>query len=199
MVVLALRFCGNGSYMMLDVEKKPVGQAGDSLFPCASPKSWKSQSWFGTVRLWKEHEYETQLSAVWEVGYDEARSLISDQAAERKRVKQYSWRMWVESTFQDMKRCGWQWESSHVRERSRLERLLLVLFLTFWWLMHLAASWVHHGRRSRYDRHDRRDKGLLRLGRLYLRDVERSGSDGALRQCLPLRRHHQQWRFSLRF
>jgi hypothetical protein len=105
----------------------------------------------------------------------------------------------VESTFQDMKRRGWQWESSHVRQLDRLERLLLVLFLVFWWLIHLAASCVHSGRRDRYDRHDRRDKGHLRLGRLYLRASERGGYDGTLRQCLPLRRHHQQWRFCLRF
>lgn len=171
-------------------------------------KDWQSgselvsqpgQSWFGSVRLWKEHEYETQLSAVWEKGYEEAWFLISDRAAGRKRVKQYGWRMRVESSFQDLKRRGWQWESSHVRHLDHLERLLLVLFLAFWWLVHLAASCVHNGHRDRYDRHDRRDKGLLRLGRLYLADIERGGFEGALRQCLPLRRHHQQWRFALRF
>ncbi len=166
---------------------------------CSQVVSKPGQSWFGTVRLWKEHEYETQLSAVWEASHDEAWFLISDRPAGRKRVKQYGWRMRVESTFQDMKRRGWQWESSHVRQLDHLERLLLVLFLAFWWLMHLGASCVHSGRRERYDRHDRRDKGLLRLGRLYLRDIERGGYEGALRQCLPLRRHHQQWRFSLRF
>jgi len=156
-------------------------------------------SWFGTVRLCKEHEYETQLSAMWEEGHEEAWFLLSDRPAGRKIVKRSRWRMRVESTFQDMKRRGWQWESSHVRYLDRIDRLLLVLFLAFWWLMHLAASCVHRGRRSRYDRHDRRDKGMLRLGRLYLRDSERGGYDGALRQCLPLRRHHQQWRFALRF
>ena len=166
---------------------------------CSQVVSKPGQSWFGAVRLWKEHEYETQLSAVWEQGYEEAWFLISDRPAGRKRVKAYAWRMRVESTFQDMKRRGWQWESSHVRQLDHLERMLLVLFLAFWWLMHLAASCVHSGRRDRYDRHDRRDKGHLRLGRLYLRDIERGGFDGALRQCLPLRRHHQQWRFSLRF
>lgn len=157
------------------------------------------QSWFGTVRLWKEHEYETQLSAVWDEGHEEAWFLISDRPAGRKRVQHYAWRMRVESTFQDMKRRGWQWEASHVRHLDRLERLLLVLFLAFWWLMHLAACCVHRGQRDRYDRHDRRDKGMLRLGRLYLRDIERGGFDGALRQCLPLRRHHQHWQFALRF
>ncbi len=167
--------------------------------PCSQVVAHIGQSWFGTVRLWKEHAFETQLSAVWEEGHEEAWFLISDRPAGRKRIKEYRWRMRVESTFQDMKSRGWQWESSHVRQRDRLERLLLVLFLALWWLMHLAASCVHRGRRSRYDRHDRRDKGLLRLGRLYLRDIERGGYDGALRQCLLLRRHHQQWRFSLRF
>ena len=166
---------------------------------CSEVVAHTGQSWFGTVRLWKEHEYETQLNAVWDEGHEEAWFLISDRPAGRKRVKQYRWRMRVESTFQDMKRRGWQWESSHVRQRDRLERLLLVLFLAFWWLMHLAASCVHSGRRSRYDRHDRREKGMLRLGRLYLRDSERGGYDGALHQCLPLRRHQQHWRFALRF
>jgi len=136
---------------------------------------------------------------VWEEGHEEAWFLISDQPAGRKRLQQYRWRMRVESTFQDRKSRGWQWESTHVRQRDRLERMLLILFLAFWWLIHLAASCVHSGRRARYDRHDRRDKGLWRLGRLYLRDIERGGHDGALRQCLLLRRHHQQWTFALRF
>jgi hypothetical protein len=157
------------------------------------------QSWYGTIRLWQEHEYETELSAIWEADQEEAWFLISDQPAGRKRVKEYGWRMRVESTFEDMKSRGWQWEASHVRQRDRLERMLLVLFLAFWWLMHLAASCIHHGRRDRYDRHDRRDKGLLRLGRLYLRDIERGGHSGGLRECLLLRRHHGHWTFALRF
>jgi len=167
--------------------------------PCSQVVAHTGKSWFGTVRLWKEHEYETHLSAVWEEDQEEAWFLISDQPAGRKRIKQYRWRMRVEATFQDMKSRGWQWESTHVRQRARLDRMLLILFLAFWWLMHLAASCVHSGRRARYDRHDRRDKGLLRLGRLYLRDIERGGHEGALRQCLLLRRHHQQWSFTLRF
>lgn len=56
--------------------------------------------------------------------------------------------------------------------KTRVDRLLLVLFLLVWWLVHLAASCQHHGKRDRYDRHDRRDKGMLRLGRLYLLDLE---------------------------
>ncbi len=158
------------------------------------------QYWAGKVELWQEHEWETQLTAVWEEGNEEAWFLISDHPAGRKRIAEYRWRMRVESTFQDMKSRGWQWEKTLVRDRERLDRMLLVLFLCFWWLMHLAASCVHHGRRDRYDRHDRRDKGHLRLGRLYLLDIVRKTPYPAqLKECLLFRKRGDQWLFSLRF
>jgi len=162
--------------------------------------SQMGQFWAGTVRLWQEHAWETQLTAVWEPGNEEAWFLISSQKAGRKRISEYRWRMRVESTFQEMKSRGWQWESTLVRDRDRLDRMLLVLFLCFWWLMHLAASCIHNGRRDRYDRHDRRDKGHLRLGRLYLLDIVRKTPCPAkLRECLLFRQRGEHWLFSLRF
>ena len=157
------------------------------------------RSWYGKVRLWLEHDLEIQLSAVWHTGHEEAWLLISDRPAGRERVREYRWRMRVESTFQDMKSRGWQWEQSHVRKLDHLNRMLLVLFLAFWWLMRLAASCIHHGRRERYERHDRRDKGFLRLGRLYLLDMARSTRASCLWNCLLFHRKPGGWAFSLRF
>jgi hypothetical protein len=48
------------------------------------------KQWYGTIRLWKEHEYETQLSAIWEEEQEEAWFLISDRPAGRKRGKRIS-------------------------------------------------------------------------------------------------------------
>jgi type IV secretory pathway component VirB8 len=136
--------------------------------------------WYGTVRLWQEHNLEIQLSAIWQTGNEEAWLLISDRLAGPERVREYRWRMRVEFTFQDMKSRGWQWEHSHVRQLDRHNRMLLVLFLAFWWLMRLAASCIHNGWRLRYDRYGRCDKGFLRLGRLYVLDMARS----TRRSCL---------------
>jgi len=131
---------------------------------------------------------------------EEAWFLISDQSAGKRRVKEYAWRMRVESTFQDSKSRGWNLEASLIEDFERLNRLLLALFLAMWWVVHLAASCLHHGRRERYDRHDRRDKGIFRLGRLYLLDILRRGSNpGALVGCLPFKRQGNGWRFALRF
>jgi hypothetical protein len=157
------------------------------------------RSWYGSVRLWQEHDLEIQLSAIWKTGHEEAWLLISDRPAGPERVREYRWRMRVESTFQDMKSRGWQWEQSHVRKLDHLNRLLLVLFLAFWWLMRLAASCIHNGRRERYDRHDRRDKGFLRLGRLYVLDMARSTRHSCLWNCLLFHRTPNGWAFSLRF
>lgn len=123
---------------------------------------------YGPVRLWQEDHIETNVSAYWGPEDEEALLVISDKSAGGKRLNEYRLRWRVESTFQDCKSRGWDWESCHVRRLDRVDRMLLVLFLAVWWLAHLAASCMHHGQRDRYDRHDRRDKGILRIGRLYL-------------------------------
>jgi len=155
---------------------------------------------YGHVRLWQENQIETNLSAYWDKNQEEALLVISDLPACRKRLTEYKLRWRVESTFQDLKSRGWDWEESHVRRLDRVDHMLFVLFLMVWWLAHLAASCIHHGRRDRYDRHDRRDKGIFRLGRLYLLDIERRNArSGNLVQCLLFLRKKGEWLFSLRF
>ena len=125
--------------------------------------------------------------------------LISDRPAGRQRISEYAVRMRVEATFQDSKIRGWNLEASRITDRSRLDWLLLALFLALWWVTHLAAC-LHHGHRHRFDRPDRRDKGIFRLGRLWLFDIlRRARNAGARRWCLPFRRQGTTWRFAVRF
>ena len=155
---------------------------------------------YGRVRLWQEQQIETNLSAYWDKHEEEPLLLISDLPAARKRITEYRLRWRVESTFQDLKSRGWDWEESHVRRLDRVDRMLLVLFLAVWWLAHLAASCIHDGRRDRYNRHDRRDKSILRIGRLYLLDLERKAPPiYHLRKSLLFRRSPAGWLFSLQF
>jgi hypothetical protein len=178
---------------------------GELLPTCAVAElvSEPGKEFYGHIRLWQDHQIETNLSGVWEEGEEEALLVISHKKACKQRIKEYKKRWRVESTFQDMKSRGWDWEESHVRRLDRVDRLLLVLFLLLWWLAHLAACCIHHGKRDRYDRHDRRDKNIFRLGRLYLLDIERrcrkANNMGNLRKCLIFQGKPGQWTFSLRF
>jgi len=156
--------------------------------------------WYGWAKVWQEETLETYVSACWQPEFEEGWILISDQKASKARVNEYAKRMRVESTFQDSKSRGWNLEASWVKEEARLDRLLLALFLAMWWVCHLAASCIHHGKRDRFDRHDRRDKGIFRLGRLWLLDILRRTTNPAdLVHCLPFRKLATGWRFSLRF
>ena len=160
----------------------------------------KGQQWFGRVLCWQEQTLDTYLSAVWDEDSRQAWFLISDQPAGRRRVQEDALRMRVESTFQDAKSRGWDLEASLIADRERLDRLLLALFIAMWWVIHLAASCIHHGQRDRFDRHDRRDKSLFRLGSLWLKDIlRRAWNRAALTWCLPFRHTPVGWKYALRF
>lgn len=154
------------------------------------------QQWCRRVQLWKAPTLETHLRAVWEPAYQDVWFLISDQPAGCQRIGEYAWRTRVEATFQDGKSRGWRLEASFVQDSARVDRLLLGLFLAVWWVCRLAAACLHHGQRHRFDRPDRRDKGIFRLGRLWLLGIlRRVLNEGALASCLPFTKRPNGWVF----
>jgi hypothetical protein len=156
--------------------------------------------WYGRARVWQEETLDTYVSLVWDPDYEEAWLLISDEGAGHRQVQAYGWRMRVEATFQDSKSRGWKIEASWIVDRTHLDRLLLALFLAIWWVSHLAAACIHHGQRQRFDRVDRRDKSIFRLGRLWLLDIlRRAHHRASLRCCFPFQKTKTGWRFTLRF
>ena len=156
--------------------------------------------WYGKARVWQEETLETYVSLVWDKACEEPWLLISDQGAGRRQVQEYAWRMRVEATFQDSKSRGFNIEASWIVDRTHLDRLLLALFLAIWWTSHLAAACIHHGQRQRFDRVDRRDKSIFRLGRLWLLDIlRRVRNRASLKRCLPFQKTNMGWRFALRF
>jgi hypothetical protein len=156
--------------------------------------------WYGKARVWQEQTIEAYVSIAWEPDFEDAWILISDEAAGGRKIQEYALRMRVEATFQDSKSRGFQIEASWIQERARLERLLLAVFVAIWWTSHLAAACIHHGQRSRFDRVDRRDKSIFRLGRLWLLDIlRRAKNRAAVKWCLPFKKLANGWRFALRF
>ena len=176
------------------------GRWAATWLACRQLAPQRGRHWFGAVQLWRDQPVAAQVSASWEPDQQDPWIVVSDRPAGRRRLREYALRMRVESTFQDLKRRGWDLEGTVIADRARLDRLLLVVFLSLWWLAHLAASCIHHGQRTRFDRHDRRDKGIFRLGRLWvLAILRRTLTAASLARCLPFRRTPTGWAFSLRF
>jgi hypothetical protein len=124
----------------------------------------------GPVQVYKEAGWVgVRLTIVWPARYPEPWVLLSDQPAGPAIARAYRRRFRVEATYQDCKRRGWNLEASKLTDPERFDRLLLALHLALWWALQLGHRVIRAGLRSRYDRADRRDLGVLRLGREHLR------------------------------
>jgi hypothetical protein len=158
------------------------------------------QDWFGPVRLWKKTTPVTGfLSVAWDPSAAQPWYCFSDRPAQPRRLDEYADRFAIEATFQDAKSRGWELEDLPIEALDRLNRLLLVLALTLWLALHYAASCLHHGQRAHLDRHDRRDKGLLRLGRLWFCRCLARLPLGRLHLSLPFHHTPAGWCLPLRF
>ena len=87
----------------------------------------------------------------------------------RARLREYARRSRVEATCGDASRRGWGLEQSRVADPAHLDRLLLVWHLALLWLHALGAHVIKRGLRSPFDRPDRRERRLVRLGWVWLR------------------------------
>jgi hypothetical protein len=146
----------------------------------------------GPVQVYKRAGWvPVELTVHWPRRFAEPWVLLSDRPAGPAIVRCYRRRVRVEATYQDCKRRGWNVEASKLTAPDRLNRLLLALHLAVWWAHQLGRRVIRGGLRRRYDRPDRRDKGVFRLGREHLMEELLHGRCPAL----PFRRIDGQWTF----
>lgn len=137
--------------------------------------------WHGAVQICKGEGWRAgELTVHRRPGLTEWWILFSTRPGGAARIREYRRRSRVEATFADSKTRGWGLEHSRMTDPVHLDRLLLVWHLALWWLHGLGALVIRRGRRSQFDRADRRDRSLLRLGWLWLQHELRHG------RCPPL-------------
>ena len=127
--------------------------------------------WCGSVQICKGEDWrDGYLTVHRRPGMAEWWILFSTRPGGRDRIREYTRRARVEATFADGKTRGWGLERSRMTDPLHLDRLLLVWHLALWWLHALGRHVIKRGMRPRFDRTDRRDRSLLRLGWLWLHD-----------------------------
>jgi hypothetical protein len=130
-----------------------------------------SSGWHAPAQIFKGAGWRTGHLTVYQRPHlPERWVLFSTRPGGYPRVREYARRSHVEATFADSKRRGWGVEQSHVRSEAHLDRLLLVWHLALWWLHALGRTVIKRGLRPHYDRVDRRDRSVVHLGWLWLRD-----------------------------
>jgi hypothetical protein len=155
-------------------------QRGDSSVWFNESSGWRSfrsyiqrpgQSvWLGKGYLGFRQICPVTLLVHWQVGQDEPWCLVTNLPDCRMALHYYARRMWIEEMFGDMKKHGFDLESTMLRHFLRLSRLTLAVAILYVWLISIGTQAIRSGFRYLVDRRDRRDLSIFQIG---LRLIER--------------------------
>jgi hypothetical protein len=155
-------------------------QKSDTGVWLASSTEWKSfgrfiqkpgQSfWLGRGYLTAQEIYPVNLLVHWDVGEEEPWCLATNLPDREIALRGYRRRAWCEEFHGDIKKHGFDLESTMLQDFEKLSRLTLAVAFLYVWLMAVGGQVVHAGHRPLVDRHDRRDLSIFQIG---LRFIER--------------------------
>lgn len=139
------------------------------------------QHWGGMGQLYPSRSWRTVgLTIWWDADQDDPWVLISDRPGGQARAHEYRRRARCEATYQDCKSRGFHLEATKLATLERIDRLLLAMHLAYWWAIRLGLDVIRHGTRRQYDRADRRDLSVLRLGLRRLKTDDLQGTRSLL-------------------
>ncbi len=156
-------------------------QKTDSLVFAQGASQWKAFGDFvqkAGQSVWLENACYTQskkhtvnLLVYWKVGEKEPWCLATNLPDKKSGLSYYKRRVWIEEMFGDMKRHGFDLESSMLRSFLRLSRLTLAVAFLYLWLISTGTDAIHKGKRHLVDVKSRRDLSLFQIG---MRIIERA-------------------------
>src|SRR5438445_12835912 len=106
---------------------RPAGWARFRPLKGFAPQEGSHWRGRGTAFSTKGSQLECTLLAHWGAGHAEPWLILTDLAAGAGQADWYGLRAWIEQGFKDLKRGGWQWQSTRMTDPARVERMWLVL------------------------------------------------------------------------
>jgi hypothetical protein len=120
--------------------------------------------WLPKGFLTQQHAFLTSVLVYWKAHENEPWCLATNMSDRKVIVQYYKRRMWIDEMFGDLKKHGFDLESTMLRTAEHLSRLTLVVAFLFDWLISAGAKIIRIGLRPLVDRKDRRDLSLFQIG-----------------------------------
>ncbi len=121
-------------------------------------------NWLGRGLMTRKHVHPTNLLAHWKKGEKDPWLLATNLPSRREALAAYRRRMWIEEMFGDMKKHGFDLESTHLRHFLRLSRLTLAVALLYVWLIAMGVKTIKDSQRRLVDCPSRRDLSIFQIG-----------------------------------
>jgi hypothetical protein len=126
--------------------------------------------WLGRGDLTAQAIYPVNLLVHWDVGEEEPWCLATNLPDREMTLRCYRRRGWCEEFHGDIKKHGFDLESTMLHSFEKLSRLTLAVAFLYVWLMAVGGRAIHDGQRPLVDRRDRRDLSIFQIG---LRFIQR--------------------------
>jgi hypothetical protein len=98
------------------------------------------QIWRGRVVCFKSAHLPATLLTVVDGHYTDPWLILTDLTPQAAEISWYSLRAWIEASFKDIKRGGWQWQRTRMTDPARASRLWLVLALALLYAANLGSQ-----------------------------------------------------------
>jgi len=115
--------------------------AGERCFlPIQSFAREPGQCWRVTGIAFKSSRIPATLLAYWAEGMEEAWFILTDLPTEACDAWWYGMRAWIEQGFRTIKRGGWQWHQTRMKDPRRAQRLWLAVSVATLWLVSVGGE-----------------------------------------------------------
>ena len=94
----------------------------------------------GQVDCFVGNTLRCTLLARWDEGYTDPWLVLTDLAPEAADVVWESQRTWIEGSFKDTKRGGWQWHQTKMTDPARASRLWLAIAVATLWVISVGGE-----------------------------------------------------------
>ena len=121
-------------------------------------------AWLPKGFLTQAHACPASVLVYWKADQNEPWCLATNLPNPKLVVQYYKHRMWIDEMFGDLKRHGFDLESTMLHTAEHLSRLTLVVAFLFDWLISAGTKVIQSGLRHLVDRKDRRDLCLFQIG-----------------------------------
>lgn len=139
-LVDAIRANGWHPFLRINLRStyRPKGSA--DFLPMKQLLPDPNQSWAGEVTCFASNSIEATLLASWGPQYQEPWLILTDLAPDPACAAWYGMRSWIEDSFKDLKRGGWQWQNTRMSDPARAARLWLALAVATLWVVNRGGE-----------------------------------------------------------
>jgi hypothetical protein len=96
--------------------------------------------WANWVTCFRKNSVEGTLLACWGYKHTEPWLILTDLPPNFASATWYGMRSWIEGSFKDLKRDGWQWQNTRMQNPDRAARLWLALAMATFWVVSIGGE-----------------------------------------------------------